>query len=68
MCLEQLKRLIKLKNEKTALLEIRSHAAWYVKGLPGATELRKNIFNTKDVNSLIELLNNYINSYKNIIE
>ncbi|MGI6324849.1 MAG: tRNA dihydrouridine synthase DusB [Bacilli bacterium] len=68
MCLEHLKRLIKLKNEKTALLEIRSHAAWYVKGLPGATELRKNIFNTKDVNSLIELLNNYINSYKNIIE
>ncbi len=56
--------LIKTKPLKVALLEIRSHAAWYLKGLPGAKELKNEIFKTKTGDELIELLDNYL---KNIV-
>ena len=52
--------LIKTKPLKVALLEIRSHAAWYLKGLPGAKELKNEIFKTKTAEELIQLLDNYL--------
>ena len=52
--------LIKTKPLKVALLEIRSHAAWYLKGLPNAKELKNEIFKTKTSEELIELLDNYL--------
>ncbi len=39
--------LCKDKNEKVALLEMRSHLMWYLKGLPKSKELKQNI-NTID--------------------
>jgi len=32
-----------LKGERTARLEMRKHTAWYLKGLPGAAEIRKRV-------------------------
>ena len=52
--------LIKTKPLKVALLEIRSHAAWYLKGLPNAKELKEQIFKTKTEEELINLLDNYL--------
>ena len=52
--------LIKTKPLKVALLEIRSHAAWYLKGLPNAKELKNEIFKTTTSEELIELLDNYL--------
>ncbi len=52
--------LIKTKPLKVALLEIRSHAAWYLKGLPDAKELKNEIFKTKTSEELIQLLDNYL--------
>ncbi len=52
--------LIKTKPLKVALLEIRSHAAWYLKGLPKAKELKEQIFKTKTEEELINLLDNYL--------
>ena len=37
-------KLISLKGEHVAIREMRSHAAWYTKGLTGGAELR-NKFN-----------------------
>ncbi|MDD3453791.1 MAG: tRNA dihydrouridine synthase DusB [Bacilli bacterium] len=59
--------LLKTKNEKLALLEIRSHAAWYLKGIPNASQLKEKIFkiNTKkEFNDLIKEFkeNNYYES------
>ena len=34
-CLEQARMLIDLKGEKVAMSQMRSHALWYVKGIPG---------------------------------
>ena len=52
--------LIKTKPLKVALLEIRSHAAWYLKGLPNVKELKEQIFKTKTEEELINLLDNYL--------
>jgi len=32
-----------LKGERTARLEMRKHTAWYLKGLPGAAEIRRRV-------------------------
>ena len=60
MIKKHLDLLIKTKPYKVAMLEIRSHAAWYLKGLPNAKELKENIFKTKTKEELIELLDNYL--------
>lgn len=56
--------LIKTKPLKIALLEIRSHTAWYLKGLEGSKELKQEIFKTKTKEELIELLDRYLKEYK----
>ena len=52
--------LIKTKPMKVALLEIRSHAAWYLKGINGAKELKQQIFKTKTKEELVQLLDNFL--------
>ena len=52
--------LIKTKPMKVALLEIRSHAAWYLKGINGAKELKQQIFKTKTKEELVELLDKFL--------
>ena len=60
MIKKHLNLLIETKPLKVALLEIRSHAAWYLKGLPNAKELKENIFKTKTKEELIDLLDEYL--------
>lgn len=57
--------LVQDKNEKVALLEIRSHAAWYIKGLKGSSKIRDEIFECKTKEELFNLLDNYLNDYDN---
>ncbi len=51
--------LLKTKPYKVAMLEIRSHAAWYLKGLPHGKELKQAIFETKEERELLNLLEEY---------
>lgn len=43
ICLEQLRRMEKYKGPRTAVLEARKHAAWYIHGRPGAATAREKI-------------------------
>lgn len=52
------------KNEKLALLEIRSHATWYLKGVPSSSILRSNICKAKSTEELINLLNQFLKEKK----
>jgi len=52
--------LIKTKPDKVALLEIRSHAAWYLKGIPNSKEIKEAIFKTNTKEELEKLLDNYL--------
>lgn len=57
VCILHLDRLIALKNENIAVREMRKHAAWYLKGVPGNGLVRNaiNECNTRD--ELVDLLN-----------
>ena len=54
--------LVKDKNEKLALLEIRSHALWYIKGLKGSAAIKNIICQTKDKDEMFKILDDYISS------
>ena len=41
MCIKHLNMLVALKDEKRAVLEIRSHIMWYLKGIKGSGEIKK---------------------------
>lgn len=62
--MEMIKRHYKLleetKNEKLALLEMRTHAAWYLKGLENSTKLKEAIFKTKTKEEFLKLIDNFI--------
>ena len=58
--INHMNKLIELKGEKIALLEMRSHAAWYVKGLRGATYVKREISHLSTKKELLELFDRYI--------
>jgi nifR3 family TIM-barrel protein len=57
--LKHLEHLIQYKGEKIAALEMRTHGAWYVKGLPGASKIKTKIVNAKDVEEIKSIVNEY---------
>jgi tRNA-dihydrouridine synthase B len=52
--------LIDLKGERTGILEMRSHIAWYVKGIRNSTRIKEKIFKLSDRQEIIDCLQNYI--------
>jgi len=58
-----LNNLLETKPYKVAMLEIRTHAAYYLKGLPEGKELKVEIFKTKDKEELISLLDDYLEKH-----
>lgn len=67
MCFHHLNYLKQIKDEKVAVLEMRSHIAWYLKGLPNSTEVKNTCFKAKTIQELEKILNNYLKELKNII-
>lgn len=59
MCLTHLNNLKELKNEKMAVLEIRTHIAWYLKGLKNSTEIKNKIFKVNNISDIITILEQY---------
>ena len=62
--IEMLKRHFQLLvddiGEKGAVLEIRTHALWYIKGLPGSATVKNEICKSKTVEDMFNILDNYI--------
>lgn len=56
---QHLDNLIATKPLKVALLEMRTHIAWYLKGLHGGKELKQEIFKTKTKEEMMNLLKEY---------
>jgi nifR3 family TIM-barrel protein len=52
--------LIEIKNERQALLEIRSHAIWYLKGIPNGKEIKNKIFTAKNFTNMMEIFARYL--------
>ena len=62
--IEMMKRHFELlkqdKNEKVALLEIRSNILFYLKGMPGNKEMKTRICEAKSEENIYSLLNQYL--------
>lgn len=56
--------LVKTKTEKVAMLEMRTHAAYYIKGLPNSTDMKNKIFQMKTKDELFNLLDEYKDKLK----
>lgn len=61
MCFHHLDYLMKIKCEKVAVLEMRSHVAWYIKGLPQSVEVKNACFQATTALELRGILKNYLN-------
>ena len=67
MCFHHLDYLMNIKPEKVAILEMRSHAAWYIKGMPNAQSVKNEIFKAKTYDEFKNILDKYLKELKNDI-
>lgn len=66
--IEMMKRhltdLVSEKGEKNAVLEIRTHFLYYLKGLEGSSEIKNIICKETSYENIIKILDNYLNQLK----
>ena len=63
MCLKHFHYLLDFESEKQAVLEIRSHVGWYLKGINGAKEIKEQIYKTKNVKEIEQLIKSLKEQY-----
>ena len=52
--------LVDLKGQHLAMLEMRSHVAWYLKGRPGSAKIKDLCNKQTDFNEVIQILKEYL--------
>ena len=62
MIKKHLDYLLKIKPEKVAVAEMRTHTAHYLKGLPKASEIKNKIFKTTTKEEFNQILDDYLNN------
>ena len=67
MCFHHMDYLMNIKPEKVAVLEMRSHIAWYLKGMNGSQEVKNAIFRATNREDIEKILNNYLKKLENSI-
>ncbi len=50
-------------DEKIAVLEMRKHAGWYIKGMKNSSEIRSKINKITEINELFNSLDSYLKNY-----
>jgi tRNA-dihydrouridine synthase B len=55
--------LVELKGEHVACLEMRSHGPWYLKGIPHASTLRKQLSHINNKEEFIEQVKTFFNEH-----
>ncbi len=59
LCLKHLDYLLEIKPENQAILQMRTHAAWYLKGMKGSANVKNAIFQSKSSEELKKILIDY---------
>lgn len=60
LCIRHAKELCKIKEERIAIKEMRTHACYYVKGLANSTYFKNEINKVEDYNNFEKLIYNYM--------
>ncbi|QHW32118.1 tRNA dihydrouridine synthase DusB [Paenibacillus rhizovicinus] len=55
-------RLVNLKGEFTAVREMRKHLAWYLKGIPGAAQVKDVIMEETTRDKMVQILGDFVES------
>ena len=61
-CLKHFKYLCEIKPEKVATLEMRTHAAWYLKGLPNSANIKNQLYKITKSSEFIDIIKDYMSS------
>ncbi|MBE6799372.1 MAG: tRNA dihydrouridine synthase DusB [Ruminococcaceae bacterium] len=64
--LDQVDRMVEYKGERTAMMEARKHAAWYMRGLNGAAELRRMCGTISKKDDVIDIVQKAMELNQNI--
>ena len=56
--------LFRDKGEKLALLEIRSHAIWYLKGMKGGAKVKNDICLAKSSDEILQIIGGFLENYE----
>lgn len=59
MCIRHAKELCEIMEERVAIKEMRTHACYYIKGLPNSCLLKNEINKIEDFKTFENLINNY---------
>ncbi|MGN7472163.1 tRNA dihydrouridine synthase DusB [Brevibacillus sp. SAFN-007a] len=65
ICLLHAERLIALKGPRVGVLEMRKHAAWYLKGLRGSTHTKNLVNAVETEEELRRVLTDYVDWFEN---
>ncbi len=60
MCIKHLEYLNETKCEKLAILEIRSHLSWYLKGIEGSNNIKNKVYQCSNIHDIMQLLNDFL--------
>ena len=60
MIVNQYERLLNLKGERLALLEMRSHVGWYLKGMQGSAQIKNKANQSNSFEEVKEILRGYL--------
>ncbi len=60
MIVDQYERLLKLKGESLALLEMRSHVGWYLKGMQGSAQIKNKANQALSFEEVKKILKEYL--------
>ncbi len=65
MIYKHINYLLKQKPEKVVVLEMRSHMAWYLKGIPGSAEIKRHLSKAQSITEIHELLDDFFKEATN---
>lgn len=60
MIVDQYERLLKLNGERLALLEMRSHVGWYLKGMQGSAQIKNKANQALNFEEVKKILKEYL--------
>ena len=63
MIKKHLEYLLKLKEEKIAVKEMRMHISYYLKGMPKNSEIKNQIFKTNKKEEFLKILEDYLKTF-----
>jgi nifR3 family TIM-barrel protein len=64
--IEHMDMVTKLKGEGTGVKEMRKHAVWYLKGMPGSARVKAEIFKLTGCNQVKDILTEYLDYLQSI--